>query len=124
MECGALAIRALEPDAPALHFDETLRYVQAQAGAGHFARLLIFGAEELLEDLALILRADADAVILYPDMQDLACALGVPAIGGGFGADHQHAAFGRVLVGVADQVDEHLRDARAVTPNLGEVLGQ
>ncbi len=71
MECGALTECALEPDAPALHFDQALGDVQAKAGAGGFARLLVFGAEELLEDLSLILGTDADAVILDPDVQDI-----------------------------------------------------
>ena len=74
--------------------------------------------------LRLILGADADAIVLDPDVHDMLGALGIPAVGGGFGADDQHAAFGRVLVGVADQVDQHLCDARAVAPDLGQLRQQ
>jgi hypothetical protein len=43
MESGSLAEFALEPDASALHFDQTLGDIQAQACAWSLTRLLIFG---------------------------------------------------------------------------------
>jgi len=81
VEGGALPIGALEPYAATLHFNEALGDVQTQAGAGGFTGFLVFRAEELLEDPSLILGADADAIVLDPDVNDVPGPLGVPAIG-------------------------------------------
>ena len=124
MEGGSLAKFALEPDAPTLHFHQTFGDVQAQAGAGRFARLLVFGAEKFLEDLGLVFGADADAGVAHPQVDDARRAFGVPLVGGKVRAHDDVSFFGRIFVRVADEIGEHLSQARAVRPNVGQFGGQ
>ena len=66
MEGGPFTEFTIEPDAPTLHFHQALGDVQAQTGSRCFTRLGIFRAENSLEDPGLVLKTDANAVILHP----------------------------------------------------------
>ena len=60
----------VEPDAPALHFDQAFGDIQAQTRAWHFARFHVVGTEEFLEDLCLIFDADANPIVFHPEMDN------------------------------------------------------
>src|SRR6266496_1847125 len=118
VECCAFAELAIEPDAPTLHLNKALRDVQAQTGSGSFTSFRIFRAEEALEDLCLIFKADADSIVFHPKMHYIFCAFRIPLVRCCFGADNNLSAFRCVLMGVTDQIDQHLSHANAVRPDL------
>src|SRR5512143_2572838 len=115
MEGGALPVLALEPDAAPLHFDQTARDIQTQACARAFAGLGVIRPEEFLEDFLLILGANANARISHPDVYDPLRTRWIPMIGGFLAADYQRTTLRRVLVGIADEIDEHLPQAGVVS---------
>ncbi|MDZ4284805.1 MAG: hypothetical protein U1A28_03200 [Patescibacteria group bacterium] len=49
-------------------FDDIFRHVEAEAGAGGSIEFSISGAEELIEDLALLLLRDANAGVCDADL--------------------------------------------------------
>src|ERR1700690_2063730 len=121
MESCPLAKFTFEPNASALHFDETLGDIQTQSSAWSFTRFLIFGAEKLLKDLLLVFRTNANAIVFHPEMNYLPRAFQIPAIFGKFCPHQQGPAFRRVLSGVTDQVRQYLSEASTITPHLGQV---
>ena len=83
----------------------------------------IIGAEEFLEDLGLIFKADANAIILHPQMHNPLGAFRVPLIVGRLGADEDLATFRRVFVRIADKIGQHLPHPSAVCPDLRQLGG-
>ena len=64
-----LPISELDPELAAVHLDDAPRDRQAEAGAALLLGGGIVGLLELLEDLALVGRGDAGAVVLHRDRE-------------------------------------------------------
>ena len=62
IECGALAGRGLDPDAPAMPFDDLFAHGQPDAGAGEL--LAAVQALKNDENALGVLRVDPDAVVV------------------------------------------------------------
>ena len=118
MEGCTVSKFAIEPDPSALHFNQALGDVQTQTGSGSFTRFRIIRAEELLEYLCLIFKADANSIILHPEMDHMFRTFRIPLIGGRFRAHKDLAAFGRVFMGIADEIGKHLSNTQTVRPDL------
>ena len=77
MESCAFPEFTVKPDAPTLHLNQALGNVESKTCTRDFTRLRIIGPEEALEDLRLIFDADANSVILHPEMDDAFRAFGL-----------------------------------------------
>src|SRR5215471_12969042 len=87
-----------------MHLDNALRYSQSQAGAAFLARDRIVGLLKLLKQLGLIGSGDARAGVANRYMECAIVRLGL---------DGDFAGIGE-LDGVADEIDQDLRQAAAV----------
>src|SRR5919197_5906023 len=113
-ERRALADLGLHLDLAAVEFDELARDVEAEprpllAARGARARLRV-----LVEDVAHVLRRDADARVGDGDAHRAALARG---------RDADAPALGRELQGVRDEVDQHPAQLRTVGAQGGQVFG-
>jgi len=122
VEGCSLTELAFEPDPPAHHFDQAFCDGEAQTSAGSLARFLVFGAEELAENFLLVFEADANPIVLDPNMDHFAGTGRVPVIGTLFGPDDNLSAFWGVFIGIADEIDEHLDHASTVSPNTRQAF--
>src|SRR6516164_478395 len=104
-KCGALARLRLDPNPSAVHLNDPLGDGQSQAGAALLARDRIVGLLELMKQLGLVRSGDARAGVADRDME---CAIVR------FGLDGNFAGIGE-LNGVADKIDQNLRQSSAVT---------
>lgn len=111
MEAAPSAGLGLEPDFPVLPLQDALRNGQPQAFAGAVRRV---EAVKNLEDFVLMLRGDADAVVL--DRIDRLPVLNAAADG-----DVAGPAGIKVFHGVVEQVGEGLVDLRGVAMTVGEL---
>src|SRR6266487_6639234 len=115
---------AIEPDTSALHFNKALGDVQTQTGTGSFTRFRIIRAEELLENLCLIFKADANSIIFYPEVHDMFRAFRIPLIRGRFCTHKDLPTFGGVFMGIADEVRKNLTHTQAIRPDLWKWHGE
>src|SRR5262249_22451447 len=104
-ERRAFAGLRLQPDVAAHAADELVADVEAEPGTADAAGHLRVDAVELLEDAALLVDGDPEALVA--NVEDHVALVRLDA-------DLDHAAIRRVLDRVLDEVDEHLPDLVAV----------
>ena len=103
----------LDPNTSAVHLDDTLGDGESEAGAALFARDRIVGLLKLLEYLGLVVDADARPRILNRNRQRTIRCLGT---------DRHFARVGE-FEGVADEVEDDLRQAALVSFGLRQASG-
>src|SRR5262249_38803393 len=112
-EAAAFADRALGPNFPAMQRHQLARDRQAEAGAAVLARVAAVDLAEALEDHLEVLGGNADAGVF--DREAPVRRAGDVLFGD---LDVDATAFRRELDGVAEQVDEDLRQLQAVGTKL------
>src|SRR5262249_10063115 len=105
LEGRALAERRLHPNAAAVHFDDLLGDGEAKAGAALGLGVRAVDLMELVEDPVLLIKRYAGTGVGYRDGET-----GVPGARG----DAPFADVGE-LDGVANEVEQHLREALFVS---------
>src|SRR5262249_20314001 len=113
-KCRAPAGLRLNPDSTAVHLDDPLGDGQPQAGAALFAGNGIVGLLKLLKQLGLVGSGNARASVADKYME---CAIDR------FGLDRNLAGIGE-LDGVADKIDQYLRQAATVTVPWRQFAGK
>ncbi len=118
-EAGTLPGRAVDANTSAHHLHQALADRQPQPGAAELAGGRAVGLGEMLENLSLRLRRDADAGILHAqlDLQPLRSRRTYP------GTHHDFAAGGE-LDGVVEQIDEHLPQAHGIPAHQQRRVGR
>src|SRR6516165_10202536 len=101
----ALARLRLDPNPAAVHLNDALRYSEPQTSAAFLTRDRIVGLLELLKQLGLIGSGDAGSSVPHRYIERAIIS---------FGLDSDFAGIGE-LNRVADEIDQHLRQAAAVT---------
>src|SRR5262249_47575036 len=101
-------------DVAAHSADQLVADVEAEPGAADATGHVRVDAVELLEDAALLVDGDAEAFVA--DVEDHVALVRLDP-------DIDHAAVGRVLDRVLDEVDEHLPDLVAVCLDEGHICG-
>src|SRR5829696_8883833 len=81
VERGPPSKFTLKPDAPTLHLNKTLGDIQTETCARHFPSLGVIGPKKFLKDFDLVFNADANPVILHPQVHDLFRTFRVPLVG-------------------------------------------
>ena len=117
MKSRPAAVLALKPDPPALQFHKAARDVQTEAHARNFPRPSGLRNGRTSEKRAGPRRAECRCHCRGPTCaRPVRAPSGIPRVGGCLRPDDQDAAFGRVLVRVADQVGEHLAEPGLIAP--------
>src|SRR5512139_1080466 len=116
-ECTSLTgnARAFHPDTSLVHLDNLFNDGQAQSGSWRGQNQRVFTPIEALKDPVLVLQRDAHAVILHIQLYLVAAVQGMDA-------DDDRPILGCVVVGIIDQVTQHLADPFHVTVNAWEFL--
>src|SRR6516165_4893647 len=113
-KCRALARLQLDPDFAAVHLNDALRYSEPQAGATFFAGDRVVGLLKLLKQHRLIVSGDSRSGVADRDME---CAII------SFRIDRDFARIGE-LNRVADEIDQNLRQAAAITMTGRQLAGK